>query len=206
MGLYAASQGVPHFGFDVALNVSADYPNDVGSIFVTFTQELAVGLGFFHTHQSRFYQPAPDAYHADVDAVAFGGLYDMVHVVPVSVDAFLVDVLEVESVGVRHLPVGIECRYAVYGLHLHDIEAGFAASSQVVPDFVAVEAFGHEPAGLTLPKERFTVFVFQITALFRHEQFPVFPGNISRRFGGKTHQRACRGKKCQEDFFHICLF
>ena len=85
--LDGGSQRLPNFRFDVALNVATHKPDDVGLVLVAVGQERALLHSILHTQQSCLHQSAPDAHHADVDAVLGGHIDDIVHVVPIGIGA-----------------------------------------------------------------------------------------------------------------------
>ena len=76
---------LPDFWLDVALDVAADDPDDVLTVFVAVGQEPAIGLGLLHAELPALHETAPDTYHPDIDVVAGCRVDDVVHVIPVGV-------------------------------------------------------------------------------------------------------------------------
>ena len=52
---------------------------------------------------------------------------DVIHVVPVTINALTVDVLEVPAVNVLHLTIDVIGRYTINGLYLYDVVASLSA-------------------------------------------------------------------------------
>ena len=166
--LDGGGQCFPHFRFDVALDVAPHEPDDVLFVFVSVGEERTVFLGILYAQLSVLHQSAPDTHHADVDAVLGSHIDDKVHVVPVSIHSFAVDVLEVPAVYVRHLAVDVHGWHTVDGLYLHHIVARLGARLQIPLGLGAVETLGQQPSCLALPEEGLSVFKLQITLVIRH--------------------------------------
>ena len=130
-GLNGCGQCLPYLRLDVALNVATHKPDDVRLVLVAVGEERTVFLGIFHTQQTGLHQSAPDAHHSDIDAMLGSHIDDIVHVIPIAVDTFAVDILEVPPVYVRHLPVDIDGRHAVDGLHLYYVIPRLGARLQI---------------------------------------------------------------------------
>jgi hypothetical protein len=82
-GFDGRGQCLPHLGVDVALDVAADDPHDVGAVFVSSAQEGAVVAGLRGVDETFLHQRAPDGHHTYIYAVLRGGAHDVVEVVPI---------------------------------------------------------------------------------------------------------------------------
>ena len=91
-GLDTGGEGIPYLGLDVALDVAAHEPDDVGLVLVTVGEEGAVFFGLVDTQFAVLHQSAPDAHHADIDAILPCQVDDVVEVVPVAVRCHTVPV------------------------------------------------------------------------------------------------------------------
>ena len=129
--LDSGSQCFPNFGLDVALNIATHKPDDVGLVLITVGQERSVFLGVLHTQQTSFYQSTPDAHHTDVDAMLLCHIDDIVHVVPITINTLLIDVLEVPSVYVRQLSIDVMGRNTINCLHLNHVIACLCTTLQI---------------------------------------------------------------------------
>ena len=161
-------QRFPYFGLDIALDVTTHEPDDIGLVLVSVGEEGAILLRILHTQFTVFHQSAPDAYHSDIDAVLGGHINDIVHVIPVAIDTFAIDVLEVPAVDIRHLTIDVIGWYTINGLYLYDVIACFGTRLQIPLNLSPVEPFRQQPAGIAQPKERFSVFKLQIALVIRH--------------------------------------
>ena len=129
--LNGRSQCFPHLRFDVTLDITTHKPDDVRFVLVTVGKEGAILLGIFYAQFAILHQSAPDANHTDIDAVLTSHIDNIVHVIPIAVDALAVDVLEVPAIHVRHLSVDIISRYAINGLYLYDVIACLRTRLQI---------------------------------------------------------------------------
>ena len=102
--------------------------------------------------------------------------------VPVAIDALLVDVLEVESVGEGILPVEVHGRHGVDRLHLHDVVTSLTALGQVIGSLVTIQLLGEQPSGLSHPEEGRTVLVLQVASVVGHLELAVLPRQIHLGF------------------------
>ena len=157
--LYCRGECVPHLCLYIALYVASHEPYDIWRVLIAVGKECPVLHCIVLAEQSCLDETSPYAHHADVYSLVLGLLYDIVHVVPVAIDALAVDGREVPSVRVRHLSVVVVGRDAVDDLHLHDIVSCLAASLQVVGCLGTVCALGQEPACLAEPEERSAVLM-----------------------------------------------
>ena len=124
-------QRLPNLRLDVALNVATHKPDDVGLVLITVGKERTVFLRVVHTQQTCLDQSAPNAYHSNIDTVLSRHIDDIVHVVPIAVDALAVNVLEVPPIHVRHLSIDVDSRHTVDGLHLYHVIARFGTRLQI---------------------------------------------------------------------------
>ena len=183
--LYGGGQRVPHLRAYVALYVAAHYPHYVGLVLVARGQETAVGAGLAGVHQPGFHHAAPYTDHAHEDAAAGGLVHDIVEMVPVTVHPGRVGGLEVEAVGHRHLPVGVEGGDGVYHLHLHHIVAGGGQAVEIVSRLVAVEPLGQQPPRVGEPEEGAPVGVLEEAPVGRHRQAGHGRGFVAGRHGAQ---------------------
>ena len=139
-------QCFPHLWFDITLNVATHKPNDVRPVLIAVSQERTVFLGIVHTQLAGLYQSAPDAHHTDIDAVLGSHIDDIVHVVPIAIHTFTVDILEVPTIHIRHLSIYIIGRYPVNGLYLYDVIARLGTRLQVPLSLCPIQSFRQQPA------------------------------------------------------------
>ena len=173
--LNSGGECFPYLRLDVALDVATHEPDDVGLVLIAVGEEGAIFLGILDGELAVLHQSAPDAHHADVDAVVGCAVDDVIHVVPIAVDPLLVDVLEIPSVDVRHLSVDVIGGNTVDGLHLYDIIAGFRTALQIPFCLSTVKTFRQQPASLAQPEEGLSVLKLQITLVIRNTQLAVVP-------------------------------
>ena len=135
-------ESFPFGGFYVATNITSDEPDDIRLVFVALGEEFAVSLGLVYGHFATADGASPDADHADIDAFTGSGADDVVHMVPIAVDARAVDVLEVVAVGHGILSVGVYGGDIVQSLNLNDVISPLFALFQIILGFIAVQALG----------------------------------------------------------------
>ena len=177
-GFNGVGKHVPDFGFDVSIDISANHPDDVGAIFVTVGEKSTISLGFFHIHFSTFYQPAPDADHADINPSAGGGIDDKVHMIPISIYTRSVDIGEIKSIRHRRLSIKVHGRYSVDGLYLYYVEACLFALFKIVFRFIPVQPFGKQPTGISEPEEGRAIRMLKVTGVAGYLQGSIFPREV----------------------------
>ena len=158
-GLDTGGEGIPYLGLDVALDVAAHEPDDVGLVLVTVGEEGAVFPGLVDTQFAVLHQSAPDAYHADIDAILLCQVDDVVEVVPVGVRCHTVPVPMCDWQRVRGLAVDVDGGYGIDDLYLYHVIALLATTLQVPFRLGTVQTLGQQPPRLTLPEERRPVLV-----------------------------------------------
>ena len=180
-------QSLPHLGLHVAALVAADDPDDVGTIAIALSKELAIGLCLLDVHQPCLDKTAPDADHTDVDATLLGLVEDVVEVIPIGVGVLQgtlclgVEGREVEHISLlvgnhRRLAIDVVGGHAIDRLHLHDVISCVGTLRQIEADLCAIEFLGHQPARLALPEERRAVGMLEIEMVFADLQTTVRPG------------------------------
>src|SRR5574344_1300705 len=124
---------------NITAQVSSYHPNDIRKVFVTLAQKFSISLCLLRIDGPGLHLRTPDTDHGYVDTVLFGSANDIVHMVPISVDALPINIFEIITVGHRVLSVNIDGRNGIHGLHLYHIEAGLVAISQIECDLVTVK-------------------------------------------------------------------
>ena len=171
-------QCLPFGCFHITANVSTDKPNDIRFVLITFRQELSVCFRLFDSHFSTIHGTSPDTNHTDIQSFFCSRTNDIIHVIPITIYTFPVDVLEVISIYHGILSVDIHGWHIIQGLNLNYIVSAMFALFQIIFGFVTIQTLWEQPSCFPQPEERSTVFVFQITPLFGDNKFTVAPGNI----------------------------
>lgn len=83
--LDSCSERLPDFRLDIALDVAAHNPEDVGTVFISVSKESSISLCLIYAQFASFNQAAPDTNHTYIDIVLGCYIYDIVHVIPVRV-------------------------------------------------------------------------------------------------------------------------
>ena len=191
--VYAADtvcQRIPYLRLIITADIPSYHPNNIRLILVTFCKKLTVCHGFFFIHQPLFHGSSPNTYHPYIDAPWSGTFNNIVHVIPISINPFAVDIFEIKTVCHGILAVNIHGRHTVQYLHLHHVISGILALIQIVRNLVTIQALRHQPSSFTQPEERYSIFMLQVASLLGHHQFAVLPGNIRFRFLRRQRSRA----------------
>ena len=121
--LDGGSKSLPHFSLNISLNISANNPNNVWTVFVTIGQETTINLSLFYREFASLYHSTPDAHHTDVDATLLGLIDNVVHMVPVTIVGFG---QQISLLVVRGLPIDVHRGHIVQHLYLSHVIAGIA--------------------------------------------------------------------------------
>ena len=99
-GTNCTCQGFPNFCFHIASCISSDYPHYIRIVLISFGKEGSVCFRFFYIHLPTSYQSSPDTYHTYIYTFAFSRTDDIIHMVPITIYSFFINMAEIESV--RH--------------------------------------------------------------------------------------------------------
>ena len=132
-------ESFPFSGFYVTTNIASDKPDDIRLVFIAFGEEFAVSLGLLYRHFSATHRTAPDTDHTDIKSFPGSCTDNVIHVVPIAVYAFLIDVFEVISISHRILSVGIYGGDIIQGLNLNDVISPLFTLFQIILGFIAVQ-------------------------------------------------------------------
>ena len=135
-------QSFPFSSFHVATDISTNKPDNIRFVLITLCQKLAVCFCLFYSHLAPVHRASPNADHADILSLLCCCTDDVIHVIPITVYAFLIDVFEVVSVNHRILSVDIHRRNIVQRLNLNHVVSATFALFQVIFGFIPVQAFG----------------------------------------------------------------
>ena len=171
-------QCFPFGSLHITTDIPTDKPDNVRFVFIAFCQELAVCFCLIYIHFAMTYRTSPDADHADIKTFLCCGTDNVIHVIPITIYAFLIDILEVVAVSHGILSVDIHRRDIIQCLNLNHVISAAFALFQIIFGFVTIQTLRQQPAGFSQPEERSAVFVFQITSFFRNDEFAVAPWDI----------------------------
>ena len=82
----------------VTTNITADKPDNVRLVFITFCKELAIGFRLFYIHFATVHRASPYTNHTDVHTFSCSRTDDIIHMIPITIYTFLIDVFEIISV------------------------------------------------------------------------------------------------------------
>ena len=116
--------------------------NVIRFVLITLCQKLAVCFCLFYSHLAPVHRASPNADHTDILSLLCCCTDDVIHVIPITVYAFLIDVFEVVSVNHRILSVDIHRRNIVQRLNLNHVISATFTLFQVIFGFIPVQAFG----------------------------------------------------------------
>ena len=150
------------------MDVATHKPDDVLLVLIAIGEEGTILLSILHTQFAIFHQSTPDTHHSDVDAVLSSHINDIVHVVPIAINAFLVNLFEVPTIDIRHLTIDVISRNAIDGLHLNNVIACLRTALQIPFRLSPVESFWQQPTRFAQPEERLSVLKLQITLVIRY--------------------------------------
>ena len=135
-------QGFPFGSFHITTDITADKPDNIRLIFITFRQELTISFCLIYIHFTMTYRTSPDADHTDIETL-FGCCADnVIHVIPITVYTFLIDIFEVITINYRVLTVNIHRRDIIQCLNLNHIISAAFTLFQIIFGFVTIQAFG----------------------------------------------------------------
>ena len=102
-------------------------------------QGAILSIIILYRHFSATHRTAPDTDHTDIKSFPGSCTDNVIHVVPIAVYAFLIDVFEVISISHRILSVGIYGGDIIQGLNLNDVISPLFTLFQIILGFIAVQ-------------------------------------------------------------------
>ena len=137
-----SGQSFPFSGFHIATDVSADKPDNVRFVLITFCQKLTVCFCLVNSHFTPVHRTSPNTDHTNIQTLLCCCTDNIIHVIPITVYTFLIDVFEVISVNHRILSVDIHRWNIIQCLNLNHIISAAFTLFQIIFGFIPVQAFG----------------------------------------------------------------